>query len=164
MTKIAIVDDENDILNVLQKFLSRFDELTIDTYNNPADALSKVQNGSYDIVLLDIIMPKAQGYDDGLDAISYIKKIKKTTPILVLTSDSTQKTVLSAIKKGADEYMLKPIYITNLKKILDKYDLIKEKNIESKKNDKNKEEQKQKTDIENNIKNLDNEQKTIKSS
>ena len=65
--KIAIVDDENDILDVLDRFLSRSGNLQIKTFNNPIDGLADVQRGGYDLVLLDIMMPQ-------MDGIEFLKK------------------------------------------------------------------------------------------
>lgn len=74
-----------------------------------------------DIVLLDIIMPRAQGYIDGVDAIEHIKKMDHDMPIIVLTCDAKQQTVLNAIKAGATDYVLKPV---SAQKIQDSIDYI----------------------------------------
>ncbi len=116
MAKIAIIDDENDILDVLDKFLSRFGELTIDKYNNPVEALNKVQNGNYDLILLDIMMPQ-------MDGIEFLKKIKESNPdiiVIMMTAYTTLERTIEAHKYGAKNYLTKPF--KSLKEVKDKID------------------------------------------
>lgn len=116
MAKIAIIDDENDILDVLEKFLSRFDELNIDTYDNPVEALSKVQNTNYDLILLDIMMPQ-------MDGIEFLKKIKETNPgviVIMMTAYTTLERTIEAHKYGAKNYLTKPF--KSLKEVKEKID------------------------------------------
>ncbi|RLA83919.1 MAG: response regulator [Epsilonproteobacteria bacterium] len=116
MAKIAIVDDENDILDVLHKFLSRSGDLHIDTFSNPVSGLEKVQNGNYDLVLLDIMMPQLNGLD-------FLKKLKETNPdinVIMMTAYTTLEKTIEAHKYGAKNYLTKPF--TNLKEVKEKID------------------------------------------
>ncbi len=116
MAKIAIIDDENDILDVLQKFLSRFDELNINTYDNPIEALTKVQNGNYDLILLDIMMPQ-------MDGIEFLKKIQESNPniiVIMMTAYTTLERTIEAHKYGAKNYLTKPF--KSLKEVKEKID------------------------------------------
>ncbi|MEA2017180.1 MAG: response regulator [Campylobacterota bacterium] len=116
MKKIAIIDDENDILDVLEKFLSRFDSLDIDTFNNPVDALDKVKNGGYDLLLLDIMMPQ-------MDGIEFLKKIRETDPnqtVIMMTAYTTLERTIEAHKYGAKNYLTKPF--KSLKEVKEKID------------------------------------------
>jgi len=104
MSKIAIIDDEQDILNVLDRFLSRSGAYTVKTFSNPIEGLSSVQNGSYDLVLLDIMMPK-------LDGLSFLKKLRETNPnikVIMMTAFDTLERSLEAHKYGAKNYITKP--------------------------------------------------------
>jgi len=114
MKKIAIVDDENDILDVLDRFLSRSGNLQIKTFNNPIDGLSDVQRGGYDLVLLDIMMPQ-------MDGIEFLKRVKESNPevqVVMMTAFTTLERTIDAHKYGAKNYLTKPF--ENLKQVQDK--------------------------------------------
>ena len=59
---IVIVDDEKDILDILQRFLSRSDKYNIKTYDNPITAKGHINEG-VDLVLLDVMMPQMNGLE-----------------------------------------------------------------------------------------------------
>ena len=116
MANIAIIDDENDILDVLEKFLSRSGDLNIDTFDNPIDGLSRVQNGNYDLLLLDIMMPQ-------MDGIELLKKLKETNPniiVIMMTAYTTLERTIEAHKYGAKNYLTKPF--KSLKEVKEKID------------------------------------------
>ena len=102
--KIAIVDDERDILDVLKKFLNRRDELDIDTFNDPAMALSSLTSGKYDLVLLDIMMPQM----DGLEVLKRIKTRNSSVKVIMMTAYTTMDKTVTSNKLGADDYITKP--------------------------------------------------------
>ena len=62
MKRIAVVDDEPDITNVLKKGLER-QGFAVDTFNNPHSALARFQPKYYDIMIIDIRMPRINGFD-----------------------------------------------------------------------------------------------------
>ncbi|HEY6757760.1 MAG TPA: response regulator [Nitrososphaera sp.] len=62
MKRIAVVDDEPDITNVLKKGLER-NGFTVDTFNDPQAALASFQPKHYDLVIIDIRMPTINGFD-----------------------------------------------------------------------------------------------------
>jgi len=102
--KIAIVDDEQDILDVLEQFLSRSDKFDIKTFTNPQDAISSVKSGYFDLVLLDIMMPQ-------MDGIEFLKNTKASSPdtkIIMMTAYSTQDKIIECNKIGAEDYVTKP--------------------------------------------------------
>ena len=114
MKKIAIVDDENDILEVLEVFLSRSGNFQVTTFNNPINGLSAVQAGGYDLVLLDIMMPH-------MDGIEFLKKVKETNPeveVVMMTAFTTLERTIEAHKYGAKNYLTKPF--ESLKKVQEK--------------------------------------------
>ncbi len=101
---IAIVDDEVEILNVLDRFLSRNNEYSVTTYSNPLTALDSVCSGKYDIVLLDIMMPQM----NGLDFLDKIKEANEDQKVIMMTAYSTLDKVLRSHKKGATDFVMKP--------------------------------------------------------
>lgn len=62
MKRIAVVDDEPDITNVLKKGLERHG-FSVDTFNNPQAALANFQPMHYDLMIIDIRMPRINGFD-----------------------------------------------------------------------------------------------------
>jgi len=104
MKKIAIIDDEQDILDVLKKFLSRSDKFEIETFVNPKMAIDSVKSGKYDLVLLDIMMPQM----DGLEFLDEVKNTNPNQKVVMMTAYSTLDKVIKANKVGAEDYITKP--------------------------------------------------------
>lgn len=101
--KIAIVDDENEILNLLKKFFSRGDKYSVTTFSNPLIAIANIDQ-SYDIVLMDIMMPQM----NGIDALEKILEKNPRQKVIMMTAYSTLDKVLTAHKQGAIHYLMKP--------------------------------------------------------
>jgi DNA-binding NtrC family response regulator len=101
--KIAIVDDESEILSMLEKFLGRNKKYTVTTYSNPVTAISHIDD-KYDLVLMDIMMPQM----NGLDALEKIIEKNPKQKIIMMTAFSTLDKVLKSHKHGATHYLMKP--------------------------------------------------------
>lgn len=104
MYKIAIIDDEHQILESLDKFLSRKNLYEIETFANPLNALDKVKNGKYNLILLDISMPQ-------MDGIEFLKEIKQSSPstkVVMITANSTLDRAIECNSYGAENYLTKP--------------------------------------------------------
>jgi len=99
---IVIIDDEVEILNMLEKFLSR-EGYSVKTFNNPVTAISSLPKDT-DIILLDIMMPQM----NGLDALPKLIEKNPKVKVLIMTAYSTLDKVLKAHREGADEYIMKP--------------------------------------------------------
>jgi two-component system chemotaxis response regulator CheY len=121
LAKILIIDDSKIMRLNLRKLLEKLGHKIIAEGTNTFECIKHLERSKddIDIVILDIIMPRAQGYSDGIDAIKHIKKIDDSMPILVLTCDASQQTVLKAIKEGANEYLLKPISLKKLEQSIE---------------------------------------------
>ena len=101
---IAIVDDEVQILNMLEKFFTKTSDYKVSTFSNPISALGSIKSGSFDIVLLDIMMPQK----DGLEVLKEIKASTPETKVLMMTAYSSLDRVLDSHKIGAEGYVMKP--------------------------------------------------------
>ena len=101
---IAIIDDEVEILNVLDRFLSRNAEYSVTTYSNPLSALDPVLSGKYDVILLDIMMPQM----NGLDFLEKVKSNNENQKVIMMTAYSTLDKVLKSHKQGATDFVMKP--------------------------------------------------------
>ncbi len=111
MKKIMIIDDELDILDVLKQFLERSDKFEVETHSNPATALKKAKNGTYDLLLSDIMMPEVTG-------IEILQEMKKTNPnikVILMTAYSNRQKVEKSEELGVDAYLEKPF--SNLKMV-----------------------------------------------
>jgi len=100
---IAVIDDENEILSMIQKFLSKNEKFQVTTYSNPVVAVDSIDE-NVDIVLLDIMMPQM----NGLDALEKLVAKNPEQKIIMMTAYSTLDKVLKSHKQGATHYLMKP--------------------------------------------------------
>lgn len=98
-----IIDDEDQILTMISKFLSRDENYTIRTFANPISGIAAIDKTT-DIVLLDIMMPQI----NGIDALPKILEKNPDVKILMMTAYSTLDKVLNAHRHGAHDYIMKP--------------------------------------------------------
>ncbi len=101
--KIAVVDDETEILNMISRFLNRSGKYSVTTYSNPLTAVDSIDE-TYDVVLLDIMMPQM----NGLDALEKIIEKNPEQKVIMMTAYSTLDKVLKSHKEGAIHYLMKP--------------------------------------------------------
>ncbi|MEA3512948.1 MAG: response regulator [Campylobacterota bacterium] len=101
--KIAVVDDENEILNMINRFLSRDEKYSVTTFSNPVVAVSSIDE-TYDLILMDIMMPQM----NGLDALEKIMEKNPKQKVIMMTAYSTLDKVLKSHKEGAVHYLMKP--------------------------------------------------------
>ncbi len=100
--KVLIVDDEELIRNIIKEYCHNEGYIT-DEASDGLEAIDKVQNNDYDIVILDLMMPKLDGYS----SYSQIKSIKNV-PTIVLSARSEEADKLLGFNLGIDDYMTKP--------------------------------------------------------
>jgi len=107
--RILLVDDEPLILKGL-KFSLEQDGYETDTAADGEEALVKMQKGGYDIVLLDVMLPKLSG-------IEVCQTIRETSnvPIIMLTAKGEDMDKILGLEYGADDYMTKPFNILEVK-------------------------------------------------
>ncbi|MEA3290354.1 MAG: response regulator [Campylobacterota bacterium] len=101
--KVAVVDDENEILSMISRFLGRSGKYNVTTFSNPVTAVSTIDE-TYDVVLMDIMMPQM----NGLDALSKIMEKNPDQKVIMMTAYSTLDKVLKSHKEGATHYLMKP--------------------------------------------------------
>lgn len=105
MKKILIVDDEQDIVESLKFVLETADYLCYCAYNGE-DGLKLAKELMPDLIILDVMMPKINGYKISR-LLKYDKKYKNI-PILMITARSQEEDKLIGEETGADEYITKP--------------------------------------------------------
>jgi len=101
---ILIVDDEFSVRDSLYNWFS-VEGYRVDTAENGEEALKKLQEGPWDIALLDVKMPGM----DGIELQKHIRKIDKTIVIIFLTAYATVDTAVEAMRDGAFDYISKPV-------------------------------------------------------
>jgi two-component system OmpR family response regulator len=106
--RILIVEDEPDLLSGLAQAL-REEGYAVDTANDGEDGLYKAENYDYDAVVLDVMLPKL----DGWEILSRLRKIKKT-PVLMLTARDQSRDRVRGLDTGADDYVVKPFDLPEL--------------------------------------------------
>ncbi|HEX4958944.1 MAG TPA: sigma-54 dependent transcriptional regulator [Lacibacter sp.] len=103
MSSILIVDDEKAIRKTLTEILT-YEGYKIDDAENGEEALKKLKEKSYDVVLCDIKMPKV----DGLEFLEKSRDINPDIPVIMISGHGTIETAVEAVKKGAFDYVAKP--------------------------------------------------------
>ena len=118
-TRILIVDDEKAIRDFLYEALTRLGGFSVELAENGEEALKKIEKENFDLVLTDMKMPKM----DGLQLIAEIAKSKPETLMVLLTGHGSIDSALEAMKRGASDYLSKPInldeLLVRLRKVLD---------------------------------------------
>jgi len=104
MKKIAIIDDEKDINEMIEYYLSRRNSFEISTYENPNKALPNILDSKYDLVLLDINMP----HKNGIKMLRKIKEKNNKVKVIMMTADSSLDKVIECKNIGANDYLTKP--------------------------------------------------------
>jgi two-component system OmpR family response regulator len=103
MTRILLVEDEKNFAQVLRDYLQMNDfEVTLS--ENGESGLHAFRNGIFDLCILDIMMPKK----DGFTLISEIRAINKAVPVIFLTARNMREDMLRGYNNGADDYIVKP--------------------------------------------------------
>ena len=118
MKKILIVDDEQDIVESL-KFVLESSDYSCYTAFNVEEGLKLAKELIPDLIILDVMMPKINGYKISR-LLKYDSKYKNI-PILMITARSQEEDKLIGEETGADEYITKPFDLDNVLKTVDKY-------------------------------------------
>ncbi len=104
--RILIVDDDDEIRDLLE-FDVRASGYFVDTARDGMEGLNKALNNTYDLILLDVMMPKMNGFD----VCKNIRQAKLAIPILMLTAKGTIDDKTEGFDCGADDYLVKPFDI-----------------------------------------------------
>ena len=103
MEKVLLVDDEIDFLKTMSERMQARD-MNVTTTTSPKEALQKVQEESYDAIILDLMMPEM----DGLETLKELKKKNPDIQVILLTGHATVQKGVEAMKLGAVDLLEKP--------------------------------------------------------
>lgn len=100
---ILVVEDEVKITRFIKKGLE-MEHYTVDTAYDGEEALTKAEVNNYDLIILDIMLPKI----DGIEVCRRLRASKVETPIIMLTAKDTVEDRVKGLDAGADDYLIKP--------------------------------------------------------
>ncbi|NOR72129.1 MAG: response regulator, partial [Methylomarinum sp.] len=107
--KLLIVEDEQAILQgLIDVFI--FHGFDVDWADDGKTGLEKALTGSYDLILLDVMLP----FVDGFEICNQIRAKDKWQPIIMLTAKSSEEDIIMGLTLGADDYVAKPFSIREL--------------------------------------------------
>ena len=107
--KLLLAEDEIDLSNTIKKVLE-LNKFDVDQAFDGEEALEYAEYGEYDGIILDVMMPKLDGY-------SVVKKLREknnNTPVLILTAKSEIDDKVFGLDSGADDYLTKPFVVKEL--------------------------------------------------
>lgn len=119
---VLVVDDEKNILKVVSLTLKK-KNYNVDTARSSEEAIEKFNNNSYSLIITDI---KLQG-KTGIDLLEYVKSKEPDVPVIMITAFGTIANAINAMKKGAFNYLTKPVnpdeLLNVMKEAIEKYEL-----------------------------------------
>ena len=105
---ILVVDDDNELCRLIKKCAEK-ENVSADLAHTGIDGLNMVKQGSYQLIVLDVMLPGMSG----LDVLSEIRK-SSTVPVLMLTAKGDEIDKVTGLRLGADDYLTKPFSIHEL--------------------------------------------------
>lgn len=125
MKQILIVDDEERIRDIIKQYIE-FEGLSCGEASDGVEAISMVRAGSFDLVIMDVMMPNC----DGISALREIRAFSQI-PIILLTAKGEEYDKVFGFDLGADDYVVKPFspreLISRIKAILKRTEKVDEK-------------------------------------
>ncbi len=128
MPKILVVDDERSIRNTLQDILA-YEKYDVVLAEDGFEAIEKMEQGPYDVILCDVKMPKM----DGIELLDKLKEKDPDVTVVMISGHGTIDTAVEAIKKGAYDFISKPLDLNRLlitiRNAMDKTQLVSETKV-----------------------------------
>lgn len=125
MSKILVIEDDNKIRSILKEILEEKNH-EVDDAADGLDGFKKLEQGSYDLCLCDIKMPKM----DGMEVLDKAKEAELGTNFIMISAHGTIDVAVEAVKKGAFDFLQKPFDLgrleITLRNALDKSSLVRE--------------------------------------
>lgn len=106
--RLLLVEDDFELSRVISRAL-RDSEFAVDTASDGVEGLFKAQNEDYDVIILDLMLPR-------MDGSSVLRKLRQTkkTPVLILTARDAAADRIDGLNMGADDYVTKPFDLEEL--------------------------------------------------
>ena len=111
---ILIVDDEKDVADILKDCISD-KERSIDVCYDGLDGIDHIQKKFYDLIIVDLVMPKV----GGLDVLKYAKIANPDVLVIIITGYASLETAIMAVREGAYDYIRKPCKLEEIRIVVD---------------------------------------------
>ena len=111
---ILIVDDEKDVADILKDCISD-KERSIDVCYDGLDGIDHIQKNFYDLIIVDLVMPKV----GGLDVLKYARIANPDVLVIIITGYASLETAIMAVKEGAYDYIRKPCKLEEIRIVVD---------------------------------------------
>ena len=102
--KILVLDDSKTMLRIITNTLARIGEKDVVTAENGKEGLEKYHSDKFDLILTDWNMPEM----NGLDFVKRIRRKDGETQIIMITTEGSKREVITALKAGVNNYIVKP--------------------------------------------------------
>ena len=126
--KILIIEDEYSLADAIAETLPK-ENYTTKIITNGEDGEDEALTGIYDLILLDVMLPKK----DGFEILKKLKNEKITTPIIMITAKSELSNKLKGLENGVEDYITKPFHmrelIARIKIVLKRFSNIEDDNV-----------------------------------
>ncbi len=113
--RIFVVDDEESMCNFMAIMLQK-EGYEVETSQSGRDAVDRICNGSFDLVIADLMMPEMSG----LDLLTEVKRRKEDQDFIVMTAFASVESAIEAMKRGAGDYITKPFKIDEVRLTIDR--------------------------------------------
>ena len=114
LVNILIVDDEKDVADILKDCISD-EERSVEVCYDGLDGIEHIQSKVYDLIIVDLVMPKV----GGLDVLRYAKKANPDVLVIIVTGYASLETAIMAVKEGAYDYIRKPCKLEEIRIVVD---------------------------------------------
>ncbi len=107
--KILIIEDEKKVANFIKRGLEE-EKYEIDVAHDGESGIQKAFEESYDLIVLDIMLPKK----DGIGVVKELRARKNMVPVLILSAKDTLEDIVTGLSIGSDDYLVKPFAFAEL--------------------------------------------------
>lgn len=107
--KILVIEDEISMQEIIKETLEK-EKFLVESATTYDSALDKIISFDYDCILLDITLPDGSG----LDILSELKKLDKTSNVIIISAKNSIDDKVAGLNLGADDYLIKPFHIAEL--------------------------------------------------
>lgn len=107
--RVLVIEDETKVGSFIKRALEE-ESYAVDLCEDGAQGLDMALSGSYDLIMIDLMLPSLPG----LDVLARLRKEKIQTPVMILTAQSKVDQRVKGLDAGADDYLTKPFAIDEL--------------------------------------------------
>ena len=107
--KILVIEDEYSLADAISEILKK-ENFSVNIVTNGEDGENEALTNVYDLILLDIMLPKKNGFE----ILTTLREQNNTTPVIMLTAKSEIYDKLNGLENGADDYITKPFHMREL--------------------------------------------------